>query len=48
LANWGPCPMQRAVEPETGFVLEQHYASACTRFFLMAGSRVRSQTCCFS
>jgi len=48
LANRRPGSMQCAVEPEAGFVLEQHYTSAGARFFLMAGSRVRSQICCFS
>lgn len=38
-----PCPVQRAIQPKAGFVLEEDYASAAGRFFLIAGSRVRSQ-----
>lgn len=38
-----PCPVQRAIQPKTGFVLEEDYASAAGRFFLIAGSRARSQ-----
>lgn len=33
-----PGSMQRAVEPEAGFVFEQDYASAGSRFFLIAGN----------
>lgn len=38
-----PCPVQGAIQPETGFVLEENYASAAGGFSLIAGSRVRSQ-----
>jgi hypothetical protein len=40
--------VQSPVEPEAGFILEQDYSTTRGRFFLIEGSRVRSQVACFS
>ena len=42
-ANSGPRLVERAVEPEAGFVAVSNDASALARFFLIAGSVSRSQ-----
>ena len=42
-ADQRPGPMQGAVLPEAGLVFEDNYPSAARRFFLIAGSRTRSQ-----
>jgi hypothetical protein len=43
-ADARPRSMERAVEPETGLVLEEDYPSTGEGFFLMAGNRSRIQT----
>ncbi len=43
-----PRLMQCAVKPEARLVFEQHYTTACARFFFIAGSLFLSQISCFS
>lgn len=44
-ANGRPGLMQRTVEPEAGFVLEDDDAAAFGGFFLIAGSRTSTHCC---
>ena len=46
-ADRRPGPVQAAVEPEAGFVLERYDAATGCSFFLIAGKVRRSQTACF-
>lgn len=43
-ANARPCLVERAVEPEAGFIFEGYEAATCRSFFLIAGSCSRSQS----
>jgi hypothetical protein len=43
-----PGLVQRAIEPETGLVLKDYDSAARSGFFLIAGSRTRSQWACAS
>lgn len=43
-----PGLMEGAIEPKARFVLEGYEAAAARGFFLIAGSRSRSQMACFS
>lgn len=48
LAYSRPGAVERAVEPEAGFVLEEDLSATTGGFFLIAGNSLRSQYSCFS
>ena len=48
LAYRGPGAVERAIEPEAGFVFEEDLSAATSGFFLIAGNSLWSQYSCFS
>lgn len=44
--DFGPRSVQRTVQPETGFILEQHYSPTTLGFFFIAGKRSLIHTAC--